>query len=67
MAKEKLFKAKALVNLKYDQEVKKIGDELGVRKDDAKEMFERGYIELLEELPKEEEKSNDTGEAKEGE
>lgn len=59
MAKEKLFKAKALVNLKYDQEIKGIGEELAIRKEDARELSERGYIELLEELPVEEESSKD--------
>lgn len=61
MAKEKLFKAKALTNLKYDQEVKRIGEELGVRKEDAKEMSERGYIEMLEDLPAEDIRANKEG------
>lgn len=58
MAKEigqELKKVKALVNIKYDEECFKIGDEFEVRKEDSKEMSQKGYIELLEELPVENE------------
>lgn len=48
---EELKKVKALVNIKYDEECFKIGDEFEVRKEDSKEMSQKGYIELLEELP----------------
>lgn len=50
MASKKTIQAKALVNLKYDKNCFKISDELKVRVDDAKEMVERGYIELLDEV-----------------
>ncbi|HBJ2602288.1 TPA: hypothetical protein LA751_001567 [Clostridium botulinum] len=52
---ENLVKAKAKVYLKYDKDFFKIGEELKVRIEDAKEMVEKEYIELLEELPKENE------------
>ena len=57
--KKKTLKAKANINLKYDDEVTKIGEEISVREDDAKFMVEQGYITLLEELPKKDEKSKD--------
>ncbi|MBY6878467.1 hypothetical protein EXN65_18260 [Clostridium botulinum] len=55
MANKKTIKAKALVNLKYDKDCFKIGDELKVRIEDALDMVEKEHIELLEELPKENE------------
>ncbi|MHB9925517.1 DUF7210 family protein [Clostridium botulinum] len=66
MANKKTVKAKALVNLKYDKDCFKIGNELKVRIEDALDMVEKEHIELLEELPKENEE--ETGEsAEEGE
>ncbi|MBY6871673.1 hypothetical protein HYH37_00405 [Clostridium botulinum] len=50
---ENLVKAKAKVYLKYDKDFFKIGEELKVRIEDAKEMVEKEYVELLENLPKE--------------
>ncbi|CAM3001968.1 hypothetical protein HAHI6034_10900 [Hathewaya histolytica] len=65
MAK-KSIKVKALVNLKYDKECFTVGDELKVRVEDVKEMHEKGYAELLEETP--EENQDSEGElSKEGE
>ncbi|AJE10117.1 hypothetical protein [Clostridium botulinum] len=55
MANKRTVKAKALVNLKYDKDCFKIGDELKVRIEDALDMVEKEHIELLEELPKENE------------
>ncbi|AUN10676.1 hypothetical protein CF055_00105 [Clostridium botulinum] len=55
MANKKAVKAKALVNLKYDKDCFKIGNELKVRIEDALDMVEKEHIELLEELPKENE------------
>ncbi|HCL4549748.1 hypothetical protein EXM36_02875 [Clostridium botulinum] len=55
MANKKTVKAKALVNLKYDKDCFKIGNELKVRIEDALDMVEKEHIELLEELPKENE------------
>lgn len=52
---EELKKVKALVNIKYDEECFKIGDEFEVRKEDSIGMCQKGYIELLEELPVENE------------
>ncbi|KEH84592.1 DUF7210 family protein [Clostridium novyi] len=67
MAKAKIIKVKALVNLKYDKKCVSIGDEFGVRAEDAKEMKAQGYVEILGELPEESEEEG-TGEApKEGE
>ncbi len=50
---ENLVKAKVKVYLKYDKDCFKIGEEIKIRIEDAKEMVEKEYIELLEELPKE--------------
>jgi hypothetical protein len=53
MANKKTIKAKALVNLKYDKDCFKIGNELKVRIEDALDMVEKDHIELLEELSEE--------------
>lgn len=67
MANKKTIKAKALVNLKYDKDCFKIGNELKVRIEDALDMVQKGQIELLEELP-EENQEEEIGESpKEGE
>ncbi|KEH91678.1 hypothetical protein Z962_p0055 (plasmid) [Clostridium botulinum C/D str. BKT12695] len=50
MASKKTIQAKALVNLKYDKDCFNIGDKFKVKVDDATEMLERCYIELLEDL-----------------
>lgn len=66
MATKKTVKATALVNLKYDKDCFRIGDKLKVRIEDATDMVEKFYIELLEEVPNINE--NDEGEqTKEGE
>lgn len=44
--KEDFINVIALVNLKYDKEIYKIGDEFKVRKVDSKNMLEKEYIEL---------------------
>jgi hypothetical protein len=44
------IKAKALVFLKYDKDVHKIGDEFSIRIEDAEKMVGKGYIEALEEI-----------------
>ncbi|MBU3208527.1 hypothetical protein KPL28_02620 [Clostridium algidicarnis] len=67
MATKKTVKAKALLNLKYDKDCFEADGELKIRIEDAGEMSEKGYIELLEELPEENE-GQGTGEPpKEGE
>lgn len=66
MAKKKV-KVKALVNLKYDKDAIKIGQEFKIRAEDAVIMFANGYIELLDEMPKEDEEDSGEGEQKEGE
>lgn len=66
MAKKKV-KVKALVNLKYDKEVKKIGEELKVRAEDAVMMIANGYIDLLDEMPKEDEENSEEENSGEGE
>lgn len=54
MAKEKrIIKVKAKINLKYDKEVVKIGQEFLVRKSDIKEIKE--YVEILDKINDEEE------------
>lgn len=56
MAKEKRsIKVKAIVNLKYDKDVVKIGQEFSVRKSDIKEIKE--YVEVLDEIDTEEDGS----------
>lgn len=44
--KEDFINVIALVNLKYDKGIYKIGDEFKVRKADSKDMLEKEYIEL---------------------
>lgn len=58
MAKKKV-KVKALVNLKYDKDIKKIGEELKIRIDDAEEMVNKGLIKLLEDIPEESAEDDD--------
>ncbi|SCJ52183.1 Uncharacterised protein [uncultured Clostridium sp.] len=74
MAKAKTYKVKALINIKYDKTVAKIGEELKVKKNDLEELIKNGYVEALEEIkdddnPKDGEGSNENDEAgeKEGE
>ncbi|EPS47732.1 hypothetical protein HYH70_15690 [Clostridium botulinum] len=67
MANKKTVKAKALVNLKYDKDCFKIGNELKVRIEDALDMIEKEHIELLEELPEENQEEEIGESAKEGE
>lgn len=47
MAKAKMASAKALVNLKYDKNCFKIGEELKVRVSDVEAMKGKGYIEVF--------------------
>lgn len=67
MANKKTVKAKALVNLKYDKDCFKIGNELKVRIEDALDMVQKGQIELLEELPEENQEEEMEESPKEGE
>lgn len=69
MAKKesKTVKAKALVNLKYDKECKVKDEELKIRVEDALDMAKKGYIELLEELPQENEEEGTEEPPKDGE
>ncbi|MBY6900194.1 DUF7210 family protein [Clostridium botulinum] len=67
MANKRTVKAKALVNLKYDKDCFKIGNELKVRIEDALDMIEKEHIELLEELPEENQEEEIGESAKEGE
>lgn len=49
MAEEKrTVKVKAKINLKYDIDIIKIGQEFLVRKSDLMVMAENGYIEMVE-------------------
>lgn len=43
---EEFINVRALVNLKYDKEVYKIGDEFTVRKENSQDMLEKEYVEL---------------------
>ncbi|MBU5268897.1 DUF7210 family protein [Clostridium tepidum] len=54
-----IIKVRALVNIKYDKDCFKIGDEFEVRTEDSEEMTKKGYVESLEKTEK--------GETKEGE
>ncbi|GIM29820.1 hypothetical protein CPJCM30710_24860 [Clostridium polyendosporum] len=50
MAEEKrAVKVKAKINLKYDRDIIKIGEEFAVRKSDVTGMSEKGYIETVSE------------------
>lgn len=55
MAKAKMIEVKALVNLKYDKEPISINEEFKVRIEDATEMAQKGYVEILDEVPEEKE------------
>lgn len=59
--RDTIVKAEALVNLKYNEDCFEVGDEFKVNFTDAVEMEERGFIEVLEQIP------IDEGETKEGE
>lgn len=39
-----MIEATALVNLKYDNDVKAIGEKLSVRQADVEDLIQRGYI-----------------------
>lgn len=71
MVEKRIMKVRALVNIKYDKDCFKIGDEFEVSEEDSKEITEKGYVELLEELQTEkpaENENNGQGEPpKEGE
>lgn len=47
MAKAKMVNAIALVNLKYDKNCFKIGEELKIKVNDVEAMKDKGYIEVL--------------------
>lgn len=65
---KKIMKVKGLVNIKYDENCFKIGDEFAVRKEDSEEMSNKGYVELLQEVKTVENESKEQGETtKEGE
>lgn len=53
MAKNNLIKVKALVYLKYDKTCVAINEEFDARKKDVKEMQDKGFVEVLEEMPEE--------------
>lgn len=57
--------AKALVNLKYNADVVKAGQEFEVDIKGAEMMAEKGRIELLEEIPEEEKEEGDNPEGNE--
>lgn len=62
-----MVNTKTLVNIKYNTEIKKAGEELKVNVEDINEMIKRGYIELLEDLPEEDNSPEDNEEDNEGE
>ncbi|WP_040328439.1 hypothetical protein [Clostridium ihumii] len=43
---EEFINVRALVNIKYDKEVYKIGDEFTIRKENSQDMLEKEYVEL---------------------
>ncbi len=45
-----MVKVKCLVNLKYDREVKKMGEELQVRSEDVKGLVKRELVEPMEDF-----------------
>lgn len=59
MGKQKTIKTKVLVNLKYDKEVKKIGEELNIKLKDVEEMVNRGLVEVIEEVNVDSNESNE--------
>jgi hypothetical protein len=61
----KKFAAKALVNITHNKESFKVGDTMKVTLADAKELVERGYVEMVDNIPSENE--NDDEDPKDGE
>ncbi|CDI50301.1 hypothetical protein [Clostridium tetani] len=47
-----MVKVKALVNIKYDNDCFKIGDKFEIRKEDFREMIEKGIVEEVKEESK---------------
>ncbi|MCT4593175.1 MAG: hypothetical protein N4A57_02725 [Anaeromicrobium sp.] len=59
--KKRIVEVEALVNLKYDKEVKKIGEKFKVKTKDIKELTERGIVKLLENIEDDLGEPNDEG------
>lgn len=53
MAAKKYFAAKALVNITHNLKSYKIGEALKLTVDESKELKNRGYVEMIDELPTE--------------
>jgi predicted fused transcriptional regulator/phosphomethylpyrimidine kinase len=61
MAKQKLYKVKALVNIKYDKTVINAGDEFKVKKNDIDELLSKEYVEVLDEISENDESKEENG------
>lgn len=59
MAGKRTLKVRALVNLKYNKEVKKMGEELTIKLKDVQELIERGIIEPIEDIDLTDQENNE--------
>lgn len=67
MAKPKLYKIKALVNITYDRVQYVEGKEIKVRKEDAKELVLRGFAKAIDNLDSDTDKNSEGPMDREGE
>lgn len=58
MARAKQIKVMALVNIKHDKNFYKVNDEFKLKEDEAKELNQRGFVSLLEDVKKDDEDDN---------
>lgn len=59
MAGKRTLKVRALVNLKYNKEVKKMGEELTMKLKDAQELIERRIVEPIEDIDLTDQENNE--------
>lgn len=62
MAGKRTLKVRALVNLKYNKEVKKMREELTMKLKDAQELIERGIVEPMEDMDLTDQENNENTE-----
>ncbi|WXR61228.1 hypothetical protein WG909_13135 [Peptostreptococcaceae bacterium AGR-M142] len=58
MARAKQIKVMALVNIKHDKNFYKVNDEFKLKEDEAKELNQRGFVSLLEDVKKDDEEDD---------
>lgn len=70
MAGRKIVMVQANVNIKYDDECFKVGDQFKIRKEDKEHLIDNGYASLFEEIddePNDNEAEEDKGAGEGGE